>query len=83
MCVCVCVYIHYSYIIDLVGIVLISEYDKEELVVYEEVELLSPHSESFTRPIVLVGAPGVGTSTLQQRLVLSNPQEYNTPMQRK
>ncbi|ESP01679.1 hypothetical protein LOTGIDRAFT_200172 [Lottia gigantea] len=51
------------------------EYDTEEVPTYEEVELYKVRPNRF-RPILLVGAPGVGRNELKRRLKASNPGHF-------
>ena len=67
----------------LITALLFPEYDSEEVVTYEEVELLYPSTTSLSRPIVLVGPLGVGKTALQRRLVQSDVNQYQIPTQRR
>ncbi|VDM38540.1 unnamed protein product [Toxocara canis] len=48
-----------------------------EYALYESVSLISP-SASLIRPIVLLGASGVGRNELKRRLILSDCERYST-----
>ncbi|XP_064598319.1 MAGUK p55 subfamily member 7-like [Liolophura sinensis] len=50
-------------------------YDLDEVVTYEEVELSYPVPGRF-RPIVLIGAPGVGRNELKRRLIGSKSEHF-------
>jgi len=52
-----------------------AEFDKHELLTYEEVGRLSPFSRKV---LVLVGAPGVGRRTLKSRLLRYDPMHFAT-----
>ena len=54
----------------------------DEIPTYEEVVQLEP-DPNVCRPILLVGAPGVGRKTLIHKLVASNPSLYQPVVQRK
>ncbi len=62
------VYSIYFVCIDILGV-------GDEIPTYEEVVRLDP-DPSACRPIVLVGAPGVGRKALIRKLVNSNPSLY-------
>ncbi|XP_035222951.1 LOW QUALITY PROTEIN: MAGUK p55 subfamily member 7-like [Stegodyphus dumicola] len=51
--------------------------DAKDIQVYEEVALLHPVPGTY-RPIVLIGAPGVGRNELKQRLISYDPVHYKT-----
>ncbi|KAG8190130.1 hypothetical protein JTE90_026698 [Oedothorax gibbosus] len=51
--------------------------DAKDIQVYEEVALLHPVPGKY-RPIVLIGAPGVGRNELKQRLLSYDPVHYKT-----
>lgn len=55
------------------------DFDRELIPTYEEVARLYPRP-GFIRPIVLVGAPGVGRNELRRRLIASDPEKYVTPV---
>ncbi|CAH0716370.1 unnamed protein product, partial [Brenthis ino] len=55
------------------------DFDREMIPTYEEVARLYPRP-GFVRPIVLVGAPGVGRNELRRRLIASDPEKYVTPV---
>lgn len=54
-----------------------SEFDRHEVVIYEEVAHMPPFQR---RTLVLIGAPGVGRRTLKNRLIMSGPDQYATPI---
>lgn len=55
------------------------EYENKDLVLYEEVALIS----GFQRPVIcLIGADGVGRRSLRRMLVRSNPERYALPVLR-
>ncbi|XP_070570219.1 MAGUK p55 subfamily member 7-like [Ptychodera flava] len=51
------------------------EYDNEEILVYEEVIKYKPPPGRY-RPIVLIGAPGIGRNELKRRLIASDPSHF-------
>lgn len=53
------------------------EFDAPMVLTYEEVGRLYPR-EDFCRPVVLIGAPGVGRNELKRRLLLLNPNRFGT-----
>ncbi|XP_050360791.1 MAGUK p55 subfamily member 7 isoform X2 [Nymphalis io] len=55
------------------------DFDREMIPTYEEVARLYPRP-GLIRPIVLVGAPGVGRNELRRRLVATDPEKYVTPV---
>ncbi|KAL4717567.1 hypothetical protein ACJJTC_000716 [Scirpophaga incertulas] len=55
------------------------DYDREMIPTYEEVARLYPRP-GLVRPIVLVGAPGVGRNELRRRLISTDPEKYVTPV---
>ena len=58
------------------------DFDREEIATYEEVARLFPRPGLF-RPIVLIGAPGVGRNELKRRLMATEPDRYKTTIPRK
>jgi len=54
-----------------------SDFDRHEVMIYEEVAHMPPFQR---KTLVLIGAPGVGRRTLKNRLILSNPDSYSTPV---
>jgi hypothetical protein len=58
------------------------EFDREEIVTYEEVARLFPRPGTF-RPIVLIGPPGVGRNELKRRLISLDQDRYRTTIPRK
>lgn len=55
------------------------DFDRELIPTYEEVARLYPRP-GLVRPIVLIGAPGVGRNELRRRLVATDPEKYITPI---
>lgn len=55
------------------------DFDREMIATYEEVARLYPRP-GLVRPIVLVGAPGVGRNELRRRLIATDPEKYVTPV---
>lgn len=55
------------------------DFDRENIPTYEEVARLYPRPGTV-RPIVLVGAPGVGRNELRRRLIATDPDKYVTPI---
>ncbi|XP_056636431.1 MAGUK p55 subfamily member 7 isoform X3 [Diorhabda sublineata] len=54
------------------------DFDREEIATYEEVAKLYPRPGMY-RPIVLIGAPGIGRNELKRRLIDTNVNKYRTP----
>lgn len=54
------------------------DFDREQIATYEEVAKLYPRPGLY-RPLVLIGAPGVGRNELKRRLIATNPDKYKTP----
>lgn len=54
------------------------DFDREEVPTYEEVAKLYPRP-GLSKPIVLVGAPGVGRNELRRRLIAMDPEKYRIP----
>jgi hypothetical protein len=54
----------------------------DEIPTYEQVIQLEP-DQGLCRPIVLIGAPGVGRRTLIKKLMNSDPSHYRPVVQRK
>uniref|UniRef100_A0A1B6DGW6 MAGUK p55 subfamily member 7 n=1 Tax=Clastoptera arizonana TaxID=38151 RepID=A0A1B6DGW6_9HEMI len=54
------------------------DFDREEVPTYEEVAKLYPRA-GLARPIVMIGAPGVGRNELRRRLIATDPEKYRTP----
>ncbi|KAK6300116.1 hypothetical protein J4Q44_G00301490 [Coregonus suidteri] len=52
-----------------------AEFDRHELLIYEEVAKVPPFRR---KTLVLIGALGVGRRSLKNKLLLSNPQHYGT-----
>ncbi|XP_035909480.1 MAGUK p55 subfamily member 7 isoform X5 [Anopheles stephensi] len=55
------------------------DFDREMIATYEEVAKLYPRPGIF-RPIILIGAPGVGRNELKRRLVARDPEKYKSPV---
>ncbi|XP_026727974.1 MAGUK p55 subfamily member 7 isoform X1 [Trichoplusia ni] len=55
------------------------DFDREMIPTYEEVARLYPRP-GLVRPLVLVGAPGVGRNELRRRLIATDPDKYVTPV---
>uniref|UniRef100_T1JKI1 MAGUK p55 subfamily member 6 n=1 Tax=Strigamia maritima TaxID=126957 RepID=T1JKI1_STRMM len=52
-----------------------TEFDKAELILYEEVARMPPFQR---KSLVLIGPPGVGRRTLKNRLIAHNPELFGT-----
>lgn len=57
-----------------------ADYDKADLVLYEEVTRMPPFKR---KTLVLVGAQGVGRRTLKNRLINSDSNKFGTVIPRK
>lgn len=55
------------------------DFDREMIATYEEVSKLYPRPGIY-RPVVLIGAPGVGRNELKRRLVARDPEKYRGPV---
>ncbi|XP_055635523.1 MAGUK p55 subfamily member 7 isoform X2 [Toxorhynchites rutilus septentrionalis] len=55
------------------------DFDREMIATYEEVAKLYPRP-GVCRPIVLLGAPGIGRNELKRRLVARDPEKYKSPV---
>lgn len=55
------------------------DFDRELIATYEEVSKMFPRPGVF-RPVVLIGAPGVGRNELVKRLVATDPEKYRSPV---
>lgn len=55
------------------------DFDREMIATYEDVSKLYPRP-GFYRPIVLIGAPGVGRNELKRRLVARDAEKYRSPI---
>lgn len=53
------------------------DFDRELIATYEEVAKLYPRPGVY-RPIVLIGAPGVGRNELKRRLVARDPEKFKS-----
>ncbi|RUS71889.1 hypothetical protein EGW08_020342 [Elysia chlorotica] len=53
------------------------EYDKADVLIYEEVRRMAPFERPF---LVLVGAKGVGRRSLKNRLIKDDPRRFGTPI---
>ena len=56
------------------------EYDKAELILYEEVARMPPF---MRKTLVLVGSHGVGKRTLKNRIISSDPSKFGGVIPRK
>ena len=57
-----------------------NEFDKAEMILYEEVTKMPPFRR---KTLVLVGVQGVGRRTLKSRLINSDPNKFGTIIPRK
>lgn len=55
------------------------EFDKAELLLYEEVARMPPFER---KTLILLGAQGVGRRTMKNRLIKDDPQKFGTPIAR-
>ncbi|XP_034478749.1 MAGUK p55 subfamily member 7 isoform X3 [Drosophila innubila] len=55
------------------------DFDRELIATYEEVAKLYPRPGVF-RPVVLIGAPGVGRNELRRRLIARDPEKFRSPV---
>ena len=55
------------------------DFDREMIATYEEVAKLYPRPGIY-RPIVLIGAPGVGRNELIKRLIAKDSEKYRSPV---
>ncbi|XP_017481776.1 PREDICTED: MAGUK p55 subfamily member 7 isoform X1 [Rhagoletis zephyria] len=55
------------------------DFDREMIATYEEVSKLYPRPGVY-RPVVLIGAPGVGRNELRRRLVARDPEKFRSPV---
>lgn len=55
------------------------DFDREMIATYEEVAKLYPRPGIY-RPIVLIGAPGVGRNELKRRLSARDPEKFRSPV---
>ena len=55
------------------------DFDREMIATYEEVSKLYPRPGVY-RPIVLIGAPGVGRNELKRRLVDRDAEKFRSPV---
>ena len=51
-----------------------SEFDRSDLLIYEEVARMPPFQR---KTLVLIGAQGVGRRTLKQRLIKADPSRFS------
>ncbi|KAL5287355.1 MPP7 family protein [Megaselia abdita] len=56
-----------------------NDFDREMIATYEEVAKLYPRQGVY-RPIVLIGAPGVGRNELKRRLMARDPEKFRNPV---
>ncbi|XP_026307597.1 MAGUK p55 subfamily member 2-like, partial [Piliocolobus tephrosceles] len=52
-----------------------AEFDRHELLIYEEVTLMAPFRR---KTLVLIGAQGVGPRSLKNKLIMWDPDRYGT-----
>lgn len=55
------------------------DFDREMIATYEEVSRLYPRIGIY-RPLILIGAPGVGRNELKRRLIARDPEKYRSPV---
>ncbi|XP_064548022.1 MAGUK p55 subfamily member 7 isoform X3 [Drosophila montana] len=55
------------------------DFDRELIATYEEVAKLYPRPGIY-RPVVLIGAPGVGRNELRRRLIARDPDKFRSPV---
>ncbi|XP_017962154.1 MAGUK p55 subfamily member 7 isoform X2 [Drosophila navojoa] len=55
------------------------DFDRELIATYEEVAKLYPRPGIY-RPVVLIGAPGVGRNELRRRLIARDPEKFRSPV---
>ncbi|XP_037949889.1 MAGUK p55 subfamily member 7 isoform X2 [Teleopsis dalmanni] len=55
------------------------DFDREMIATYEEVAKLYPRPGVY-RPVVLIGAPGVGRNELRRRLIARDPEKFRSPV---
>lgn len=55
------------------------DFDREMIATYEEVARMYPR-QGIYRPLILIGAPGVGRNELKRRLVARDPEKYRSPV---
>lgn len=55
------------------------DFDREMIATYEEVAKLYPRPGIY-RPLILIGAPGVGRNELKRRLIARDPEKYRSPV---
>lgn len=55
------------------------DFDREMIATYEEVAKLYPRPGVY-RPVVLIGAPGVGRNELRRHLVARDPEKFRSPV---
>lgn len=55
------------------------DFDREMIATYEEVAKLYPRPGVY-RPVVLIGAPGVGRNELKRRLTARDPEKFRSPV---
>lgn len=56
------------------------DYDKAELMLYEEVTRMPPFKR---KTLILIGVQGVGRRTLKNRIINSDPEKFATTIPRK
>lgn len=62
---CVLLFLFYS----------LADFDRHELLIYEEVAKVPPFRR---KTLILIGAPGVGRRSLKNKMLVSDPQHYGT-----
>lgn len=55
------------------------DFDRDMIATYEDVAKLYPRIGIY-RPLVLIGAPGVGRNELKRRLAARDPEKYRSPV---
>jgi MAGUK p55 subfamily member 3/7 len=55
------------------------DFDREMIATYEEVAKIFPRPGMY-RPVVLIGAPGVGRNELIKMLIAKDPEKYRCPV---
>lgn len=55
------------------------DFDREMIATYEDVAKLYPRPGVY-RPVVLIGASGVGRHELKRRLIARDPEKYRSPV---
>lgn len=63
-----------------ISLCIFTEFDKAELLLYEEVARMPPFER---KTLVLLGAQGVGRRTMKNRLIREDPSKFGFPVPRK